>query len=97
MAGSGVWAFAQPFSIQVIGLHALTGFVFIAVIVLHIANNFGPLKKYSKHPVLWLVIALTGALGTLFYFQPKPVKAVLAMSGNLGPALDRSSCAATAR
>ena len=89
MAGSGVWAFAQPFSIQVIGLHALTGFVFIAVIVLHIANNFVPLKKYSKHLVLWLVIALTGALGTLFYFQPKPVKAVLAMSGNLGPALDR--------
>ena len=41
MAGSGVWAFAQPFSIQVIGLHALTGFVFI-VVGLHLANNFVP-------------------------------------------------------
>ena len=48
MAGSGVWAFAQPFSIKVIGLHALTGFIFIVVIGLHIANNFVPLKKYLK-------------------------------------------------
>jgi len=89
MAGSGVWAFAQPFSIQVIGLHALTGFIFIVVIVLHIANNFVPLKKYSKHPILWFVIAVTGALGALFYFQPSPIKSVLGLSGNLGPALDR--------
>ena len=89
MAGSGVWAFAQPFSIQVIGLHALTGFIFIAVIGLHIANNFVPLKKYSKNPVLWFLIALTGSLGALFYFQPSPIKAILGLSGNLGPALDR--------
>ena len=84
-----MWAFAQPFSIQVIGLHALTGFIFIVVIVLHIANNFVPLKKYSKHPILWFVIAVTGALGALFYFQPSPIKSVLGLSGNLGPALDR--------
>jgi hypothetical protein len=89
MAGSGVWAFAQPFSIQVIGLHALTGFIFIAVIGLHIANNFVPLKKYLKNRVVWLVGALTVGLGALFYFQPSPIKAVLGLSGNLGPALDR--------
>ena len=89
MAGSGVWAFAQPFSIQVIGLHALTGFIFIAVIGLHIANNFVPLKKYSKNSVLWFLIALTGSLAALFYFQPSPIKAILGLSGNLGPALDR--------
>ena len=89
MAGSGVWAFAQPFSIQVIGLHALTGFIFIAVIGLHIANNFVPLKKYFKNRVVWLVIAITIALGSLFYIQPPPIKAVLGLSGNLGPALDR--------
>ncbi|MEC9123454.1 MAG: hypothetical protein VX969_04855, partial [Verrucomicrobiota bacterium] len=88
-AGSGVWAFAQPFSIQVIGLHALTGFVFIAVIGLHIANNFVPLKKYLKSRVVWVVVAITAALGTLFYIQPSPIKAVLGLSGNLGPALDR--------
>ena len=89
MAGSGVWAFAQPFSIKVIGLHALTGFIFIVVIGLHIANNFVPLKKYLKSRVVWLVIAITAALGALFYIQPSPIKAVLGLSGNLGPALDR--------
>ena len=89
MAGSGVWAFAQPFSIQVIGLHALTGFIFIAVIGLHIANNFVPLKRYFKNRVVWLVIAITIALGALFYIQPPPIKAVLGLSGNLGPVLDR--------
>jgi len=89
MAGSGVWAFAQPFSIQVIGLHALTGFIFIAVIGLHIANNFVPLKKYLKNRVVWLVSGLTIALGALFYIQPSPIKAILGLSGNLGPALDR--------
>ena len=89
MAGSGVWAFAQPFSIQVIGLHALTGFIFIAVIGLHIANNFVPLKKYLKNRVVWLVVGITGGLAVLFYVQPSPIKAVLGLSGNLGPALDR--------
>ena len=69
MAGSGVWAFAQPFSIQVIGLHALTGFIFIAVIGLHIANNFVPLKKYSKNPVLWFLIGATGELGSPLFIS----------------------------
>jgi hypothetical protein len=67
----------------------LTGFIFIAVIGLHIANNFVPLKKYLKNRVVWVVVAITAALGTLFYIQPSPIKAVLGLSGNLGPALDR--------
>ena len=71
MAGSGVWAFAQPFSIQVIGLHALTGFIFIAVIGLHIANNFVPLKKYSKNSVLWFLIGAYGELGSPLLFPTK--------------------------
>ena len=89
MAGSGIWAFAQPFSIRIMGLHALTGFIFIAVIGLHIANNFVPLKKYLKNRVVWLVVGITGGLAVLFYVQPSPIKAVLGLSGNLGPALGR--------
>ena len=49
MALSGIYAFSQPFSIEIIGLHALSGFVFIAVVVGHILNNIVPLKKYFKH------------------------------------------------
>ena len=88
MAVSGVYAFTQPFSIEIIGLHALSGFVFIAVVTGHILNNIVPLKKYFKHSTA-LGVALVVALSTaLFYSQPAPIKAVLGLSGNLGPALD---------
>jgi len=88
MALSGIYAFSQPFSIEIIGLHALSGFVFIAVVVGHILNNIVPLKKYFKHSTA-LAVGLAVALFTaLFYYQPAPIKAVLGLSGNLGPALD---------
>jgi len=88
MALSGIYAFSQPFSIEIIGLHALSGFIFIAVVVGHILNNIVPLKKYFKHSTA-LAVGLAVALFTaLFYYQPAPIKAVLGLSGNLGPALD---------
>jgi len=88
MALSGIYAFSQPFSIEIIGLHALSGFIFIAVVIGHILNNIVPLKKYFKHSTA-LAVGLAVALFTaLFYYQPAPIKAVLGLSGNLGPALD---------
>jgi hypothetical protein len=65
------------------------GFVFMAFIVVHILNNSRQLKGYSKSPILGLLIAVTAGLSALFFFQPAPVKAVLGVSQNLGPALDR--------
>jgi hypothetical protein len=65
------------------------GFVFMAFIVVHILNNSRQLKGYSKSPILGLLIAVTAGLSALFFFQPAPVKAVLGLSQNLGPALDR--------
>ena len=67
MALSGIYAFSQPFSIEIIGLHALSGFVFIGVVAGHILNNIVPLKNilsiaqpsqsvlrllYSRHSLL---------------------------------------------
>jgi hypothetical protein len=89
MAVTGVLAFFQPFSIQLVGLHSLMGFVFIAFILAHIANNGRNLKTYLKSPLVWLVIVVSMGLSALFFFQPAPVKAVLRLSENLGPALDR--------
>lgn len=89
LAVSGVLAFARPFSIQIVGLHALMGFLFIAVAGLHLLHNFRPFKGYLRGPVLWLTLAVTTGLGVLFVLQPAPVKAVLGLSRNLGPALDR--------
>jgi hypothetical protein len=88
MAVSGILAFIQPFSITTIGLHALTGFLFIGVVVGHIINNSVPLKKYFKNRVA-LVVGLAVAGSTaLFIYQPEPIKKILGLSGNLGPALD---------
>ena len=39
LAVTGVLAFALPFSLQIVGLHALMGFVFIGIIALHVVNN----------------------------------------------------------
>lgn len=86
---TGVIAFIQPFSIGVIGLHALMGFIFVALIVLHIFNNSRPLASYLRSKALWASLLLIGALTGLFWWQPAPVKTVLGWSGNLGPAMER--------
>ena len=88
MALSGIYAFSQPFSIEIIGLHALTGFIFIAVVVGHILNNIVPLKKYFMHSTAMAVGLVVALFSALFYYQPAPIKAILGLSGNLGPALD---------
>jgi len=89
MLVSGVLAFVWPFSMAIVGLHSLTGFVFSLCVGFHIANNFRPLKTYLRSRVVWVCLSVTAMLSALFYFQPSPVKAILRLSGNLGPALDR--------
>ena len=89
LAVTGVLAFIQPFSIGIIGLHALMGFVFIALIALHVFNNSRPLTGYLQSKALWATLAVTAFLTALFWWQPAPVRTVLGWSGNLGPAMER--------
>ncbi|MDB2673650.1 DUF4405 domain-containing protein [Akkermansiaceae bacterium] len=89
MAVTGALAFFLPFSIEIVGLHALMGFVFVTFIMVHILNNSRQLKGYLKGPVVWLAVGVTAGLSALFFLQPAPVKSVLSISQNLGPALDR--------
>ncbi len=86
---TGIIAFVQPFSIQVVGLHALIGFLFVGLIVLHIGNNSKHLSRYLRSKTVWLTSGITVAASLLFFWQPAPVKRVLGLSGNLGPALER--------
>ncbi len=86
---TGVVAFIQPFSIGIIGLHALMGFVFVALIALHIFNNSRPLSSYLRSKMLWASLLIVIVLSGLFWWQPAPVKTVLGWSGNLGPAMKR--------
>ncbi len=88
LAVTGVLAFIQPFSIGIIGLHSLMGFVFVALIVLHIFNNSRPLTSYLRSKTLWATLSITAVLTLLFWWQPAPIKTVLGWSGNLGPAME---------
>ena len=89
MSVTGALSFFRPFSIKIVGLHALMGFIFMAFIVVHILNNSRQLRGYLKSSKIWLIIAVIVGLSALFFYQPATVKAVLGLSQNLGPALDR--------
>ena len=89
LAVSGILAFARPFSIQVVGLHALMGFVFVGLVALHVINNADHLKRYLRSKSIWITLGVTLILSGLFLWQPGPVRRVLALSQNLGPALDQ--------
>ena len=89
LAVTGILAFARPFSIGVVGLHALMGFVFVGLIALHVANNLNHLSQYVRSKVLWLTLAITVGLTGLFLWQPGPIRSILALSQNLGPATDQ--------
>jgi hypothetical protein len=86
---TGILAFFRPFSIKVVGLHALVGFVFVALVALHVTNNSTPLMKYLRTRMPWLAGGITLVLTVMFFWQPEPVKKILGLSKNLGPALDR--------
>ncbi len=89
LAVTGILAFVRPFSIQIVGLHALMGFVFVGLIALHVANNFNQLSRYVRTRVLWATLAFTTLLTSLFLLQPGPIRNVLALSQNLGPAMEQ--------
>jgi hypothetical protein len=89
LAVTGILAFVRPFSIGVVGLHALMGFVFVGLITWHVANNLNHLSQYVRSKVLWATLAITVGLTTLFLWQPGPIRSILALSENLGPAIDQ--------
>ena len=59
---TGILAFIRPFSIQIVGLHALIGFIFVGLIALHVANNFNHLSRYMRTRILWSTLATHGSL-----------------------------------
>jgi hypothetical protein len=89
LAVTGVLAFVRPFSLKVVGLHSLLGFLFIVLVGLHIVNNRHPLKGYLHSRAVWVTLAITVALTVVILRQSAPVRALLGLSANLGPALER--------
>ncbi|QTN31968.1 hypothetical protein HZ994_06370 [Akkermansiaceae bacterium] len=89
IAVTGVIAYIGPFSLRVVGLHSLMGFLFVALVCLHVANSLAPMKRHLRSMTLWVTGAITAIFATVLWLQPAPVKALLGLSGNLGPAMDR--------
>ena len=89
LAVTGILAFVRPFAIEIVGLHALMGFVFVGLIALHVANNLNHLSLYIRSKALWLTLAITAVLTGIFFWQPGPIRSILALSQNLGPANDQ--------
>ena len=87
VAVSGVVAYFTSFSIKVVGLHALTGFAFIALALWHVRNSFRPMRAHLRSRLLPACAVAIAALGALLWWQPAPVRAVLGLSRNLGPPL----------
>ena len=89
LSSTGVLAFVLPFSLKIIGVHSLMGFAFVALVFLHIANSFGPMKRHLQSPALWFSLIITAAVSLILWWQPSPIQKVLSLSGNLGPAQER--------
>lgn len=89
LAITGVMGFFLPFNILTVSVHSLLGFIFIALIGLHIKNNFRQLRGYFGKPSALVALLITVGLITFILLQPAPVKALLRLSDNLGPDPDR--------
>ncbi|MEZ6126525.1 MAG: hypothetical protein R3C49_25670 [Planctomycetaceae bacterium] len=89
LAVTGILTFVRSFSIHVAGLHALMGFVFTGLIALHVVNNISHLSRYVRTKMLWATLAITAGLTAVFFWQPTPIRSLLALSQNMGPAIDQ--------
>lgn len=86
---TGVMCFLLPFNLLAVSVHSLLGFVFIAGIALHIRNHIRELRRYFAQPVALMLLLCVAVLVAVILWQPKPIKAILGLSRNLGPQLDR--------
>ena len=86
---SGLLAFFQPFSILIVGLHALMGFVFIGLIFGHVKQHFRGMRRSFKSRYVIGSLLVTILLITLFLKRPKPIRMIQGLSHNVGAALDR--------
>jgi hypothetical protein len=89
LAVTGVMGFFLPFSLLTVSVHSLVGFIFIAAIGLHLKNNFRQLRGYFSKPGALVLLLFVIGLIAFILWQPQPVKAILGLSRNLGPELDR--------
>jgi hypothetical protein len=85
MVITGIMGFFLPFNLLTVSVHALGGLVFALAIGLHVKNNFRQLRGYFTRRSAAVILLSVLALIACILWQPKPVRAVLALSDNVGP------------
>ena len=88
LAVTGLMGFFLPFNLLTVSVHSLVGFVFITAIGFHIKNNFRHLRSYFSNRTALVLLLLVSSFIAIILYQPAPVKAILSLSSNKGPALD---------
>lgn len=73
LAVTGGLAFVHPFSIHVVGLHSLIGFVFIALIALPILNN----GRYFPRGPVWITLSIVSAAAGENYSVSEFIEALI--------------------
>jgi hypothetical protein len=88
LAVTGLLGFFLPFNLLIVSVHSLIGFVFIVSIGFHIKNNFRQLRSYFANRTALILFLIIISFIAIIIYQPAPVKAILSLSNNKGPALD---------
>ncbi len=85
LAVTGLMGFFLPFNLLTVSVHSFVGFIFITAISFHIKNNWRSLRGYfKKRSAVVLLLCVAGFIAVVLW-QPPPIKAILALSDNLGP------------
>ena len=89
LAVTGVMGFFLPFDLLTVAVHSILGFIFIVAVGWHVKNNARQLRKYfGSWSALWVILSVVTLIVVILY-QPRPVKALLGLSQNIGPAVDQ--------
>ncbi len=77
LAITGIISYVKDYSRVTATIHTVFGLLFTVGILLHLTNNFRPIKKYSKGLGLAVIIILGSILFSGAYFQTEPFKSMM--------------------
>ena len=70
LAVTGILAFVLPFSLQIVGLHALMGFVFIGIIALSFIANRDKERSHIWAPLFSIAAGFSAGTASYIYGGP---------------------------
>ena len=77
LLATGILSYYQDYSRAIATLHTTFGFLFAAGVAFHLANNFGPLRNYSRDSSLLFISAGIALLFLGAYAQTEPFRSLM--------------------